>query len=419
MTSERIIQVYADWEGLRTPALMGRLAALQSHGSELYSFEFDGEWLSGKYNFTPDPYLQNLPGKFFPQKANQNFGVFIDAMPGTWGRAMMQLNEVARARKEKRVARSLNGSDFLLNTFDFYRQGALRFKENPDEEFVTSDEQYILPSLAGLRDLEFASMFCREENSSDPQFLPLMEQLLPSAAALGGKRPKANVIDDAWQMWMAKFPMANDVVDVGGWEFVANTLAGLAGIRTTTFMKRRMNSSYHTFIAQRFDRNEKGERIHFATAGTLLGADFSSDSLRYSYIDLAELLLRYGSNVNADLEELWRRMVFNIVSRNTEDHIDNHGFLLNQNGWMLSPVYDLNPIPDGNGLSLNISEKGNALDVDLAMSVAKYFRLKPERAKSILTEVKVAVGQWNKIATDAGLPKAELEKMEAAFTNKG
>jgi serine/threonine-protein kinase HipA len=201
---------------------------------------------------------------------------------------------------------------------------------------------------------------------------------------------------------------------VGGWEFVAHTMAGIAGILIAPGMIRKLNTHHHTFLAQRFDRTLKGERIHFASAMTLLGYS-DTQGTPAGYLDMAEFLMRHGADVSADLEELWRRMVFNIAISNTEDHLRNHGFLLTNRGWKLSPAYDLNPTPGGTGLSLNITEHDNSLDFDLALSVAKYFRLKPEKAKSILQEIKLVKGQWRKIAADAGLSKTEQEKMSAAF----
>lgn len=394
------------------PVLIGTLQAHATRGSELFEFQYAESWLKNQPKHLLDPNLQFYQGAFFPKNDASNFGMFVDSTPGEWGRLLMQRYETAIARKEKRAAKILSESDFLLGVFDFYRSGALRFKTRVDGEFVTSDEQFILPSLSSLRELEHTSMLLNDD-AITKEFSTSLEMLAASGAVLGGKRPKATVIDNDWQMWIAKFPQENDVADIGGWEFVAHTMAGLAGIQTSPSMIRKLNTSHHTFMAQRFDRTMKGERIHFATAATLLG--YTNAATTPGYIDLAGFLMQHGADVNADLEELWRRMVFNIAIKNTDDHPGNHGFLLTNEGWKLSPVYDLNPEAEGVGLTLNISEHDNSLDFELALSVAQYFRVKTEKAKSILREITLVTGQWRKIAGDAGLSKAEQERMSGAF----
>lgn len=413
MSVDKTILVYAQWVGMADPLLIGTLCVHDSRGKELFEFQYGENWLKNHSHRMLDPNLQYFSGAFFPKDDSLNFGMFLDAAPGSWGRHLMQKKETVVARKEKRTARILKESDFLLGVFDFYRSGALRFKTGIEGEFETSDEQFILPSLSSLRELERASMRMNDD-TPDKEFLPSLEILTAAGAVLGGKRPKATVIDNDWIMWIAKFPLENDEVDRGGWEFVAHTMAGLAGIQTSPSMVRKLNTSHHTFMAQRFDRTMKGERIHFAAAGTLLGYGSALNNTA-GYLDVAGVLMQQGAQVNSDLEELWRRMVFNIAIKNADDHLSNHGFLLTNEGWKLSPVYDLNPEPDATGLNLNISEHDNSLSFELALSVADYFRVKPEKAKSILREIKLVAGQWNKIAGDAGLSKAEQERMSGAF----
>lgn len=400
---------------MNDPVLIGTLWSLPTRERELFKFQYDDHWLKSQSNHYLDPYLQFYSGAFFPANEADNFGMFLDSATGAWGRLLMQQRENATARREKREVKILNESDFLLGVFDYFRSGALRFKTEIDGEFVTSDEQFILPSLSSLRELEYASMICSGGDFNNKELLLSIDTLAASGAALGGKRPKASVIDNDWQMWIAKFPDVNDEIDIGGWEFIAHTMAGIAGIQTASGMVRKLNSHHHTFISQRFDRTLKGERIHFASAMTLLGYSDRDVGTRRSYLDLAEFIMRHGADVKHDLEELWRRIVFNIAIRNTDDRLDNHGFLLSQEGWKLSPAYDLNPDTRGGGLSLNISEHLNSLDYDLALSVADYFRVKHERAKSIVQEVKVVTGQWRKFATDAGMLKSEQERMSVAF----
>jgi serine/threonine-protein kinase HipA len=172
-------------------------------------------------------------------------------------------------------------------------------------------------------------------------------------------------------------------------------------------------------MTRRFDRvrGSKGtKRVHFASAMTLLGhTDGDNHHAGASYLEIVEFLSRQGAEPLSDLVELWRRIVFSIAVRNTDDHLRNHGFLLTDAGWILSPAYDLNSDPTGTGLSLNISETDNVLSFDLAMEVASYFRLKQPVAKAILREVKDAVVTWKKQASDLGIARAEQEIMALAF----
>ena len=223
-------------------------------------------------------------------------------------------------------------------------------------------------------------------------------------------------MDTDHNLWIAKFPSANDNRDVGAWEMVVYDLAKRAGLNITDAMVRKFTSNYHTFITKRFDRTTKGERIHFASAMTLLGyTDGVGFQEGVSYLELAEFIMKNGAVVDRDLEELWRRIVFSICVSNTDDHLRNHGFLLTEKGWILSPAYDMNPVETGTGLKLNISENDNALDLNLAMEVSEYFRLSSEKAAHIIVSVKKSVNNWRVIANHYSIPKAEQEMMSKAF----
>lgn len=157
-------------------------------------------------------------------------------------------------------------------------------------------------------------------------------------------------------------------------------------------------------------------RLHFASAMTMLGYDDGADhSTGASYLELAQWIIQNQAIVDEDLEELWRRVVFAIQIHNTDDHLRNHGFLLTDEGWRLSPAYDLNPDPQGVGLSLNISETDNSLEFDLARSVAPYFRVSPTRAEAIISQIKDAAKDWRRIATELGISRAEQNEMASAF----
>jgi serine/threonine-protein kinase HipA len=228
---------------------------------------------------------------------------------------------------------------------------------------------------------------------------------------------KASVIDPDGNLWIAKFPSLKDEKNVGAWEMVVNELAIKAGLNVAEGKIQQFNNKYHTYLTKRFDRTSKGERIHFASAMTMLGYTDGKASHEegVSYLELVEFLTRFGANINDDLKELWRRIVFNICVKNTDDHLRNHGFLLTDAGWRLSPAYDLNPIEHGTGLNLNISETDNSLDLDLALSVAKHFRLKYDQASQIIDEVKGSVANWRETAKKYNLSTQEQNLMINAF----
>jgi len=216
-------------------------------------------------------------------------------------------------------------------------------------------------------------------------------------------------------LWIAKFPSKNDTIDKGAWEFLTYQLAKKAGINMAECRIEKISGAYHTFFTKRFDRVGKN-RIHFISAMTLTGNNESTLKENVvSYLDIVECIQNYGFDINKNLEELWRRMVFNIAISNTDDHLRNHGFLLTKEGWVLSPAYDLNPSIDKDGLSLNIDMDNNALDFELAKSVGEYFRLNDKQMTIIIEEVIQAVSQWRVMADSIGISRGEQEVMQAAF----
>jgi serine/threonine-protein kinase HipA len=292
----------------------------------------------------------------------------------------------------------------------------LRYKLNEGGDFLNDDKNMAAPPWTSLRELEQASKKFEEDNSSDEETLKWINLLIAPGSSLGGARPKASVLDPKNHLWIAKFPSIKDSKNMGAWEMVVNKLATKAGINVSESNMKQFNNAYHTFITKRFDRNAKGERIHFASAMTMLGyTDGAGYETGVSYLEMAEFLMKNGADVNRDLEELWRRIVFSICVKNTDDHLRNHGFLLTEKGWRLSPAYDINPNEFGTGLSLNISEKDNALDLDLALSVAEYFRVDKSKSKTIISQIKSSVGEWRNVAKDLGLSKSEQEKIYKAF----
>jgi serine/threonine-protein kinase HipA len=413
--AKKEIKVYAHWQGLEEPKLMGVLSVSPAKGKESFSFEYADAWLKSGFSQMIDPDLQLYTGAYYPRDDKPNFGVFLDSCPDRWGRVLMQRREAAIAKQEDRAVKKLMESDFLLGVYDSHRMGALRFKLDDKGPFLNDNKQMAAPPWTSLRELEHASLKFEEDNTDDPEYLKWIALLIAPGSSLGGARPKASVVDANNNLWIAKFPSRNDDKDIAAWEMVTNQLAITAGLNVAQGKLLQFNNKYHTYLTKRFDRATSGERIHFASAMTLLGYIDGEDSSGASYLELMEFIIRHGAAVEKDLEELWRRIVFSICVKNTDDHLRNHGFLLTDKGWLLSPAYDINPNEYGKGLNLNITDTDNSLDLNLAMEVAGHFRLSDDKASKIIQEVSAAVKDWKKVAAAYKISNAEQERVSAAF----
>ena len=414
---QRRIEVWADWAELSRSTFMGVLSATPGRGSETFSFEYDKAWLKAGPSQTLDPGLVLYQGPQYAASEGKNFGLFLDSSPDRWGRHLMQRREAQIAREEKREPRGLRESDYLLGVCDGHRMGALRFRTELDGPFLDDNTAMASPPWTSLRELEHASLQLeREDVEKDPHYSSWLRLLIAPGGSLGGARPKAGVVDPQGHLWIAKFPHPNDEMDVGAWECVVHELASGAGVMVAPGRAQKFSSRHHTFLTKRFDRTERGERRHFASAMTLLGRSDGDDaSSGVSYLEIAEFIMRQGARVDEDLEQLWRRIAFSICVSNVDDHLRNHGFLLDTEGWSLSPAYDMNPVATASGLKLNVSEYDNSLSLDLPREVAKYFRIKAPRAEQILGEVVAAVGDWRAAATSLGIPASEQNRMARAF----
>lgn len=418
--AQRIIEVWADWDLLGGPTFMGTLAATPSRGKEIFSFEYDSDWLAGSHAQRLDPALSLFGGPQYAPTGQDNFGLFLDSCPDRWGRVLMRRREAQLARTEARKERKLLESDYLLGVHDSHRMGALRFCTTKDGPFLDDNQYLASPPWTSLRELEQVCLQLeREDAADDPNYAKWLRMLIAPGGSLGGARPKAGVVDDKGFLWIAKFPSRRDGDDVGAWEGVAHELARRAGVQTAATTNRKFGSQHHTFLAQRFDRTNAGGRLHFASAMTLLQRNDGDDAASgVSYLELAELIIKSGSQTDRDLEELWRRIVLFICISNTDDHLRNHGFLLEPSGWSLAPAYDINPNPHGGGLRLNISETDNTQDLALTREVAPYFRVKDSRAKDIIKDIVTVVAHWQDVARAFSIRRDEQERMASAFDVK-
>ncbi|PKD43734.1 type II toxin-antitoxin system HipA family toxin [Rhodohalobacter barkolensis] len=407
------IIVYAHWQGMSNPVKMGILSAQEARGHLAWSFAYDEEWLNTRSQLLVDPDLEWFTGPQYSKDDKPNFGMFLDSMPDTWGRTLMKKRE-ALLKPEGEQARRLTDIDYLLGVYDPARMGGLRFKLQEDGPFLDNNEEKSIPPITDIRELQVGADLVESDEDSEV-VRKWLKILLAPGSSLGGARPKSSVLDENGELWIAKFPSRQDTTDMGAWEYVAWSLARSAGITVPEAKVEQITGKYHTFFSKRFDRTGD-ERVHFASAMTMTG-HFESGirDQTPSYLELAEFIQFNGASPDDDLHELWRRIVFNIAISNTDDHLRNHGFIITDEGWRLSPAYDMNPSIDKAGLALNIDLELNTLDYDIAKSVGVYFNLNKKEMDTIIEEVQERVSKWEEIATNIGIPLVQRRLMEAAF----
>lgn len=415
MSEDKTAWVYADWSGLEGPRLMGTMDASIVRGKEIFSFEYHPDWLrDSRHTLFLDPDLQLVEGRQYSNR-EAPFGLFLDSVPDRWGRLLIDRREAYGARQEGRSAPRLFDSDYLLAVSDKTRMGGLRFKRDPEGPFVGESGKEAIPPLGSLRTLEQASLALEASDPEDTHYLDWLRLLMAPGTSLGGARPKGNVIDPRGALWIAKFPSRQDEFNSGAWEYVVNQMARDAGLKAGEARAERFSNHGHTFLAKRFDRSGT-KRIHFASAMALLGfQDRDDHASGVSYLDLANFIETHGAAPIKDLEELWKRILFNVLVSNGDDHLRNHGFILQDKGWRLSPLYDVNPIPWQGGLSLNIDENDNSFDTGLVLEVAPYFRLKVKQAETILIHFRSIISKWETLAGNMGIPRSEIDRMRPAF----
>ena len=411
--NQKTIFVYDDFS-TDQPVLMGSLYVNVIKGGESYSFEYDKGWLKKTgLTLTLDPELMPYSGRQYPTGKNI-FGLFADASPDRWGRMLMNKRERILAEKEGRKPSKLYDSDCLLGVYDETRMGGIRFKVNPEGPFLSDDKETAAPPWATLRTLEEASRnFENDETGLTEKWL---NQLIKPGSSLGGARPKATVVDTKDQLWIAKFPSKNDENDTGAWEIVAHDLAALCGLNVPEAKLEKFSPLGSTFLIKRFDRLGS-KRVHFASAMTLLGKkDGASAADGSSYLDIAAFIKSYGAQPKKDLIELWKRIVFNMAVTNTDDHLRNHAFILTDKGWILSPLYDVNPVPYGDELSLNVDEDDNSISIDLAVQTAVKFGISKSDAEAVAEDIlQIVRDNWERTAAGYTLTRRQIEEMRPAF----
>jgi serine/threonine-protein kinase HipA len=408
---DREIFVYMDLHGDSIP--VGRLWSRVRKGRESASFEYAPAWLTHPERFALEPALTLAPGPFHTPPEKALFGAIGDSAPDRWGRVLMRRGERRRAERENQTSRTLFEVDFLLLVDDVARQGAMRFKAEPDGPFLAPEDGVRIPPLIELPRLLSAAERVANEEENDED----LRLLIVPGSSLGGARPKASVRDHDGHLALAKFPHEQDDVNVVLWEGVALSLAEKAGIGVPEWRIETI-ADKPVILIRRFDR-AGGRRIPFLSAMSMLGAN---DNEQHSYLEIADALRQYGAATKEDLTQIWRRIVFSVLISNTDDHLRNHGFLYGSHvGWRLSPAYDLNPVPVDirpRVLSTAIDMDDPTASIELALKTSDYYGLKQADAAAIAQQVARTVANWRGEAAKLGISAREIERMASAFEHE-
>lgn len=409
------LYVYADFDWLVTPQLIGELSYDSVRGRETYGFSYDKEWLVKYGDVFLSEDLQNYSGIQYSRSERDIFACFSDALPDRWGRTLLNRREQIAASEQKRPVRRLTSFDYLMGIDDASRMGGFRFTETPRGEFINCEASLRVPPVANVRELMHAAH--EIETSEEKHLLPSKKwlvQLLHPGTSLGGARPKASVVDENGKLTVAKFPSRKDDYDVGMWEHFCHIIGQKAGLNVAE-TGTIPGEDYHILLSKRFDRDENGKRIHFASALTLLGlTDGDNASTGYGYPDIVDFIIQYGSNVEQNLEEIYRRVAFYIIIGNSDDHFRNHGFLLTRKGWELSPAYDINPTLSYNQ-SLQINRSTSESDLNILLESVEDYMLSTEKGKAIIDEVKSAMKSWRSEARKLRLPQRDIDMFAPRF----
>lgn len=389
--------------------LVGLMRLNEGRKGQSVSFEYDRGWVEADHGFSLEPALLKSTGVFPPGTDREIFGSLGDSAPDTWGRQLMRKQERRCAQTERRVPRTLLETDYLLGVADVSRLGALRFRRVGEEEFQAPSARGV-PGLVSLGNLLAATERTLRDEETDED----LQMIFAPGSSLGGARPKASVLNQHGRLSIAKFPKETDGYGQELWEVVALDLAGKAGIQTAETQLIEVAGKL-VVLSRRFDRTDE-HRIPFLSAMSMMQL---RDGERASYPELVDVLGRYGARAKQDAHELFRRMVFNILISNVDDHLRNHGFLWNgKGGWVLSPAYDVNPVPTDvkpRILTTTIDLEDGTCDIELARSVAGYFNLQQKAADGIIADVAEATRQWREAAGNRGAKVSQIERMASAF----
>lgn len=400
------LTIYADFDFLPEAEPVGELFHERIRGNSVYRFRFSPAWLEKHGNNILCADLTNAPG--WQYSSEDLFGCLADALPDRWGRTLIDMRETIDACAEHRAPRSFTSFDYLCKLDDRTRMGGLRFKREGEDSFFMASEKIEVPPIATIRELQQASLHIEEgiEKGETPED-KWIRQLYNPGTSLGGARPKANIITEDGILQMAKFPSRNDRFDAGLWEHLCHLLAKEAGISVAETHVMSLGR-HHTLLSRRFDRHGS-RRVHFASSMALLGLhDGDGAKTGNGYLDIVDFIIGHCANAHGNLNELFRRVAFNICIGNADDHFRNHGFLLTAQGWTLSPAYDMNPSLSDHQ-ALLITDDSNEADLRLLLQHHDDYYIKSDVAETIVAEVREAVKKYRALAKRLHIKQNEME----------
>jgi len=405
------IYVYADFDFLSQTEEIGTLSYERVRGNDHFAFEYSREWLARHGDVMLSGDVMNVRGIQHPRQVTDVFGFVKDSFPDRWGRILLDRRERLMAKEEGRQARTLGNYDYLVGIEDLTRMGALRYKSERQGEFINTEAKYSVPPIENLRALCDACQAI--EQAEERNELPeqrWIDQLIKPGSSLGGARPKANVVGADGILYVAKFPSKKDLENTELLEHFAHLLAKKAQITTANTKLIKISKERDLLLSERFDRTKDGRRIHFASAMSLLGLDDGCGAdTGNGYLDIVDFIVRNCTDVKQNLKELYRRVVFNILFGNTDDHFRNHGFLLTQKGWTLAPAYDINPSTSHHQCLL-INETTEQADIEVLRQSSESYMLDAQESGGIIREVVDAIRDWRNVATENQIPLRALEK---------
>ena len=407
------ITVYADFDFLSTSLEIGTLGYERVRGNDHFVFEYSSRWLKQYGDIMLSGDLMNIPSLQYPRGTDNVFGFVKDSFPDRWGRLLLDRRERLMAQSEGRPTRMLTNYDYLTGIEDFTRMGGIRYKEEESDEYINASAKFLVPPIESLSALCEA---CHEiELAEERNELPeqrWLNQLIDPGTSLGGARPKANVVDTDGILYVAKFPSKKDLENTELIEHFSHQLAAKAGINVAKTRTIKISKDRDLLLSERFDRTKDGRRIHFASAMSLLGLeDGAGCSTGNGYLDIVDFILHGCTDVQQNLRELYRRVAFNVMFGNTDDHFRNHGFLLTPKGWTLSPAYDINPGAKTHQCLL-INAYTEQSDINALLSASENYMLERQEAAEIIDEVCTIIRDWRKTATELQIPHKQL----AAFS---
>ncbi len=398
---------------------LGELAYVKEGAREYSAFAYEPAWLAAAQRFAVSPDLPLVSGHQVHRAVAPNESVFhhalADTEPDAWGQRVIARAH-AKARSTNPALAALTAFDTLAAVDDFSRVGALRLR--------SSDGSYLghfnqagprTPPLVDLAQLLHASRAV-EAGTDTAQDLAYLRG---KGTSLGGMRPKCTLLDEDGSLALGKFPSLHDQRPIERGEVLAMLLATRAGIDAARARLVRVGDAPVAVIT-RFDRSAEHGRIPYLSAASMLLARRDEDR---SYTELADAIRAQGAAPSADLAQLWRRLVFNLLISNVDDHLHNLGFLhVGWGQWRLAPSFDLNPFPDKDRESKTwLSESaGPITSLAMLMAHAAYFDLQPDQALAVLAQVHSAVGQWRQVASSAevGLTFSEQDDFAPAFEHR-